>query len=199
MGIRGAKQCVSLKLWIKSEWAITFVLLPFRQRQEVLFNTVVSARHLRLWGSLEHFIEFNDSHTFQNLLLWWVPQGVAVLVAQLPVDFHIRIVTHDAPRSEEVVERHVPFVRLTVLQVRQITSHVDHVEVGRSIFERLSRRSVPATLDLSTRGMVVVPIAPVVAAAGIISTFGTVVGGVATVINVSWRSRWTVMATAAGS
>lgn len=191
MGIRGAKQCVSLKLWIKSEWAITFVLLPFRQRQEVLFNTVVSARHLRLWGSLEHFIEFNDSHTLHNLLLWWVSQGVAVLVAQLPVDFHIRIVTHDAPRSEEVVERHVPFVRLAVLQVRQIASHVDHVEVGRSIFERLSRRS--------TRGMVVVPIAPVVAAAGIISTFGTVVGGVATVINVSWRSRWTVMATAAGS
>jgi hypothetical protein len=188
---------------MRQEWTknLTIVLLPFGQRQKVLLHTLVGgpACHGCLWGGLEHLVEFNNSRTLRNLLLWRVSQGVAVLIAQLPVDFHIWVMSHHTPRSKQVVEWHVPFVRLAILQIRQIASHVDHVEVV-SIFERLSRRRlVPATLVVSACSVVVTPIAPVFASIGLVPTFSPVVGGVAMVINVSWRLRWTVMVAPAGS
>jgi hypothetical protein len=58
---------------------------------------------------------------------------------------------------------------------------------------------VPASFVVSMRGAVIVAVTPVVAAAGLKSTSGPVVSGITIVINVAWRSRWTVMASPVGS
>lgn len=78
---------------------------------------------------LEQSVNFEWLDDLHRSFVAGVHQSVAVLIAELPVDFDVWIQAYDASTPVQVVKWHVPLVGCAVLQVGWITLGVDEVAV----------------------------------------------------------------------
>lgn len=111
-------------------------------------------------------VQLQQVDDFRRLLVAWVDQSVAVLVAKLPIDLDVGMQAEDASTAVEVIRWQVPSARCAVLQVCTVASGV-HEEgvvflVGASPMMKLSVQGLTVS-PASTIAVAVVAVLVVLA------------------------------------